>query len=111
MRLASFLSPESDADRASVPSLPKAAVRLDQHPIGVSPTSGASRATGENGPRSDARFNKRTLTTWRAPSSLEHLRHNLTAVTEGPLSAEVLAAIDDAALQAQAKWPPYFFGN
>ena len=33
--------------------------------IGVSPTSGASRATGENGPRSDARFNKRTLTTWR----------------------------------------------
>ena len=44
-------------------------------------------------------------------SSLEHLRQNLTAVTQGPLSAEVLAAIDDAALQAQAKWPPYFFGN
>ncbi len=44
-------------------------------------------------------------------SSLEHLRHNLTAVTEGPLPTEVLAAIDDAALKAQPKWPPYFFGN
>jgi aflatoxin B1 aldehyde reductase len=33
-------------------------------------------------------------------SSLEHLRHNLTAVTEGPLPTEVLAAIDDAALKA-----------
>jgi aryl-alcohol dehydrogenase-like predicted oxidoreductase len=43
-------------------------------------------------------------------SSLEHLRHNLTAVTEGPLPTEVLAAIDDAALRAQPKWPPYFSG-
>ena len=43
-------------------------------------------------------------------SSLEHLRHNLTAVTEGPLPTEVLAAIDDAALKAQPKWPPYFYG-
>src|SRR5712675_378291 len=43
-------------------------------------------------------------------SSLEHLRHNLTAVTEGPLPTEVLAAIDDAALKAQPKWPPYFSG-
>ena len=41
-------------------------------------------------------------------SSLEHLRHNLTAVTEGPLPTEVLVAIDDAALKAQPKWPPYF---
>src|SRR4030081_1214091 len=43
-------------------------------------------------------------------STLEHLRHNLTAVTEGPLPTEVLAAIDDAALKAQPKWPPYFSG-
>src|SRR6202048_1420629 len=43
-------------------------------------------------------------------SSLEHLRHNLTAVTEAPLPTEVLAAIDDAALKAQPKWPPYFYG-
>ena len=42
--------------------------------------------------------------------SLEHLRHNLTAVIEGPLPTEVLAAIDDAALKAQPKWPPYFSG-
>jgi aflatoxin B1 aldehyde reductase len=41
---------------------------------------------------------------------LEHLRHNLTAVTEGPLPTEVLAVIDDAALKAQPKWPPYFSG-
>ena len=33
-------------------------------------------------------------------SSLEHLRHNLTAVTEGPLRTDVLTAIDDAALKA-----------
>jgi hypothetical protein len=32
-------------------------------------------------------------------STFEHLRHNLTAVTEGPLPTEVLAAIDDAALR------------
>jgi aflatoxin B1 aldehyde reductase len=43
-------------------------------------------------------------------SSLEHLRHNLTAVTEGPLPTDVLIAIDDAALKAQPKWPPYFYG-
>jgi transposase len=43
-------------------------------------------------------------------SSLEHLRHNLTAVTEGSLPTDVLTAIDDAALKAQPKWPPYFFG-
>jgi aryl-alcohol dehydrogenase-like predicted oxidoreductase len=43
-------------------------------------------------------------------SSLEHLRHNLTAVTEGPLPTDVLTAIDDAALKAQPKWPPYFYG-
>jgi len=43
-------------------------------------------------------------------SSLEHLRHNLTAVTEGPLPTEVLAAIDDATLKAQPKWPPHFSG-
>jgi aflatoxin B1 aldehyde reductase len=30
-------------------------------------------------------------------------------VTEGPLPTEVLAAIDDAALKAQPKWPPYFY--
>jgi aflatoxin B1 aldehyde reductase len=32
--------------------------------------------------------------------------------TESTLSAvqEVLAAIDDAALKAQPKWPPYFSG-
>jgi aflatoxin B1 aldehyde reductase len=42
---------------------------------------------------------------------VEHLRHNLKAVTEGPLPAQVLAAIDDAALKTQPKWPPYFFGN
>jgi aflatoxin B1 aldehyde reductase len=39
-------------------------------------------------------------------SSLEHLR----AVTEGPLPTDVLTAIDDAALKAQPKWPPYFYG-
>jgi aflatoxin B1 aldehyde reductase len=43
-------------------------------------------------------------------SSLEHLRHNLNSATEGPLPTEVLAAIDDAALKAQPKWPPYFSG-
>jgi aflatoxin B1 aldehyde reductase len=43
-------------------------------------------------------------------SSLEQLRHNLTAVTEGPLPTDVLTAIDDAALKAQPKWPPYFYG-
>jgi aflatoxin B1 aldehyde reductase len=43
-------------------------------------------------------------------SSLEHLRHNLTAVTEGPLPTDVRIAIDDAALKAQPKWPPYFYG-
>jgi aflatoxin B1 aldehyde reductase len=43
-------------------------------------------------------------------SSLTHLRHNLNAVTEGPLPAQVLATIDDAALKAQPKWPPYFAG-
>ncbi|WP_426437631.1 aldo/keto reductase family protein [Bradyrhizobium genosp. P] len=37
-------------------------------------------------------------------SSLEHLRHNLTAVTEGPLPTEVLAAIDDAALEHFHNW-------
>jgi aflatoxin B1 aldehyde reductase len=42
-------------------------------------------------------------------SSLEHLRHNLTAVTEGPLPTDLLTAIDDAALKAQPKWPPYFY--
>jgi aflatoxin B1 aldehyde reductase len=43
-------------------------------------------------------------------SSLEQLRHNLTAVTEGPLPTDVVTAIDDAALKAQPKWPPYFSG-
>jgi len=43
-------------------------------------------------------------------SSLEHLRHNLTAVAEGPLPNDILTAIDDAALKAQPKWPPYFYG-
>jgi aflatoxin B1 aldehyde reductase len=43
-------------------------------------------------------------------SSLDHLRHNLSAVTEGPLPTDVLTAIDDAALKAQPKWPPYFSG-
>jgi aflatoxin B1 aldehyde reductase len=43
-------------------------------------------------------------------SSLEYLRHNLTAVTEGPLPTGVLTGIDDAALKAQLKWPPYFYG-
>jgi hypothetical protein len=38
------------------------------------------------------------------------LRTYLTAVTGGPLPAEVLAAIDDAALKAQPKWPRYFSG-
>ena len=33
-----------------------------------------------------------------------------TAVTEGPLPTDVLTAIDDAALKAQPKWPPYFYG-
>jgi len=42
--------------------------------------------------------------------SLEQLRHNLTAVTEGPLPTDVLAVIDDAALKAQPKWPPCFHG-
>ncbi len=42
-------------------------------------------------------------------SSLEQLRHNLAAVTEGPLPSDVLTAIDDAALKAQPKWPPYFY--
>jgi hypothetical protein len=32
-----------------------------------------------------------------------------SSVTEGPLPTEVLAAIDDAALKAQPKWPPYFY--
>jgi len=31
-------------------------------------------------------------------------------VTEGPLPTEILAAIDDAALKAQPKWPLYFSG-
>jgi aflatoxin B1 aldehyde reductase len=44
-------------------------------------------------------------------SSVEHLRHNLTAMTEGPLPTDVLTAIDDAALKAKPKWAPYFFGN
>ena len=43
-------------------------------------------------------------------SSLEQLRHNLTAVTEGPLPTDILTAIDDAALKAQPEWPPYFTG-
>jgi aflatoxin B1 aldehyde reductase len=43
-------------------------------------------------------------------SSVEHLRHNATAVTEGPLPTDVLTAIDDAALKAKPKWPPYFSG-
>ena len=43
-------------------------------------------------------------------SSLKQLRHNLTAVTEGPLPTDVLTAIDDAAVKAQPKWPPYFYG-
>ena len=43
-------------------------------------------------------------------SSLEQLRQNLTALTEGPLPTDVLTAIDDAALKAQPKWPPYFSG-
>jgi aflatoxin B1 aldehyde reductase len=43
-------------------------------------------------------------------SSLEQLRHNLTAVTESPLPTDLLTAIDDAALKAQPKWPPYFYG-
>ena len=42
-------------------------------------------------------------------SSVEHLRHNLAALTEGPLPTEVLAAIDEASLKAQPKWPSYFF--
>jgi aflatoxin B1 aldehyde reductase len=41
-------------------------------------------------------------------SSVAHLRQNLNAVTEGPLPTDVLTAIDDAALKAQPKWPPYF---
>ena len=45
-----------------------------------------------------------------ASSLEEHLRHNLTAVPEGPLPTDVLTAIDDAALKAQPKWPPYFYG-
>ena len=44
-------------------------------------------------------------------SSLEQLRQNLTALTEGPLPTDVLTAIDDAALKAQPKWPPYFSGG
>jgi aflatoxin B1 aldehyde reductase len=44
-------------------------------------------------------------------SSVEHLRHNFTAMTEGPLPTDVLAAIDDAALKAMPRWPSYFFGN
>jgi hypothetical protein len=32
-------------------------------------------------------------------------------VTEGPLPTDVLAVIDDAALKAQPKWPPYFYEN
>jgi hypothetical protein len=47
---------------------------------------------------------------WNGASSLAHLRHNLTAVTEGPLPTDVLTAIDDAALKAKPKWPPYFYG-
>jgi aflatoxin B1 aldehyde reductase len=43
-------------------------------------------------------------------STLDHLRHNLTAVTEGPLPTDVLAAIDEAALKTQPKMAPYFFG-
>jgi aflatoxin B1 aldehyde reductase len=43
-------------------------------------------------------------------SSLAQLRHNLTAVTEGPLPTGVLTSIDDAALKALPKWPPYFSG-
>jgi aflatoxin B1 aldehyde reductase len=43
-------------------------------------------------------------------SSLEDLRHNLTAVTGGPLPTDVLTTIDDAVLKAQPKWPPYFSG-
>jgi len=31
-------------------------------------------------------------------------------VSEGPLPTDVLTAIDDAALKAQPKWPPYFYG-
>jgi aflatoxin B1 aldehyde reductase len=43
-------------------------------------------------------------------SSLAQLRHNLTAVAKGPLPTDVLTAIDDSALKAQPKWPPYFYG-
>jgi len=41
-------------------------------------------------------------------SSVEHLRHNLTAVSEGPRPTDLLTAIDDAAAKARPKWPPYF---
>jgi len=44
-------------------------------------------------------------------SSLEHLRHNLTAVTEGPLPTEVLAAIDDAASKGPAEMATLFLGG
>ena len=44
-------------------------------------------------------------------SSLEHLRHNLTAVTEGQLPTEVLAAIDDAPLQRPAEMATLFLGG
>ena len=44
------------------------------------------------------------------------LHWNISGTTSRPwpkvlCPTEVLAAIDDASLKAQPKWPPYFFGN
>ena len=44
-------------------------------------------------------------------AATEQVRHNLPAVTEGPLPTDILTAIDDAALKARPKWPPYFYGG
>jgi aflatoxin B1 aldehyde reductase len=44
-------------------------------------------------------------------SSLEHLRHNLAAVTEGPLPTEVLAAINDRSSKGPAEMATLFLGG
>src|SRR5260370_10283268 len=42
-------------------------------------------------------------------SSLEQLRHNLTAVTEGPLPTELVTALDDPPPKPHPKLPPYLY--
>jgi aflatoxin B1 aldehyde reductase len=42
-------------------------------------------------------------------SSVAHLRHNLSAVKQGPLPRPVLDAINSAGETVRPHWPSYFF--